>query len=72
MKSNYTEIVINSLVLLLCSILYAAAHIMLSTITVTLSAVLSIVTIYLQSEFRILEKIQQVILNLIINIFGEK
>lgn len=62
---------INALLIAAVTISYMVIFIILSDITVYLSAGFSILIIYLQSEYSVLSKITNKIIDLIIKVYGE-
>ena len=62
---------INALLIAAVTISYMVIFIILSDITVYLSAGFSILIIYLQSEYNVLSKITNKIIDLIIKVYGE-
>ena len=62
---------INALLIAAVTISYMIIFIILSDITVYLSAGFSILIIYLQSEYNVLSKITNKIIDLIIKVYGE-
>lgn len=53
------------------TVIYATAFILLTSITVYLSMGFSIIVIYIQSEYNLLNKITNKIIDLIIKVYGE-
>ena len=62
---------INALLIAAVTISYMIIFIILSDITVYLSAGFSILIIYIQSEYNVLSKITNKIIDLIIKVYGE-
>lgn len=62
---------INALLIAAVTISYMVIFIILSDITVYLSAGFSILIIYIQSEYNVLSKITNKIIDLIIKVYGE-
>lgn len=62
---------INALLIAAVTISYMIIFIILSDITVYLSAGFSILIIYIQSEYNVLNKITNKIIDLIIKVYGE-
>lgn len=62
---------INAILIAAVTISYMIIFIILSDITVYLSAGFSILIIYIQSEYNVLSKITNKIIDLIIKVYGE-